>query len=406
MKLFNFKSKKQKREELEGNVEGKKTIQDYLKEKDPEKESTSIYVPQRAFRAKTEEEVSQFLEIGVSQMQDARKAIEDAKEEYESITNSLMDIQTITNISEEDKAALKEAADKIKTLTEERKSFQKEVSKITEAQYLQMDSYGEEIRTIMKKMDDDEKYSQMIQQDMQTLEGEKATLRYDAEDYQDRLEVLQKLASGVLFLLSACFVFFFVSVFALQKDYSTILYIALAIISIALTTVFLKYQDYTRQMKRAEKKLNHVISLLNRSKVRYVNVQNSLDFQYGKYGVHSAYELNHLWGLYLDAKRERELYRHNSQELHEAETELLGILSEYELNDSRIWIYRADALLDNREMVEVRHELNVRRQKVRENIEYNKGVVEKTNREIKEFTKLNKEYGNKIVEVVKAELKV
>lgn len=404
MKLFNFKSRKQKKEELEGNLEGKKTIQDYLREKDSGK--AAVYVPQKAFQARSEEEVIQFLEIEVSQMKDARKAIEDAKEEYESITNSLMDVQIITDMPEDDKIALREAADKIKTLTQERESFQKEVSKITEAQYSKMDSYGDEIRNIMKKMDDDEKYSQLIQKDMQTLEGEKGTLRYDVDDCRDKLEVLQKLASGILFLLSACFVFFFVSVFALEKDYRSVIYVALAVIAIALTVVFIKNQDYTGQMKAAERKLNRVISLLNRSKVRYVNVQNSLDFQYEKYEVNSAYELNHIWGLYLEAKRERELYRHNSQELHEAQTELLGILSEYDLNDAHIWIYRADALLDNREMVEVRHELNVRRQKIRENMEYNKEVVEKTNVEIKEFTKLNRGYGDQIMAVVKAGLKV
>lgn len=404
MKLFNFKSRKQKKGELEGNLEGKKTIQDYLREKDSGK--AAVYVPQKAFQARSEEEVIQFLEIEVSQMKDARKAIEDAKEEYESITNSLMDVQIITDMPEDDKIALREAADKIKTLTQERESFQKEVSKITEAQYSKMDSYGDEIRNIMKKMDDDEKYSQLIQKDMQTLEGEKGTLRYDVDDYRNKLEVLQKLASGILFLLSACFVFFFVSVFALEKDYRSVIYVALAVIAIALTIVFIKNQDYTGQMKAAERKLNRVISLLNRSKVRYVNVQNSLDFQYEKYEVNSAYELNHIWGLYLEAKRERELYRHNSQELHEAQTELLGILSEYDLNDAHIWIYRADALLDNREMVEVRHELNVRRQKIRENMEYNKEVVEKTNVEIKEFTKLNKGYGDQIMAVVKAGLKV
>ncbi len=404
MKLFNFKSRKQKKGELEGNLEGKKTIQDYLREKDSGK--AAVYVPQKAFQARSEEEVIQFLEIEVSQMKDARKAIEDAKEEYESITNSLMDVQIITDMPEDDKIALREAADKIKTLTQERESFQKEVSKITEAQYSKMDSYGDEIRNIMKKMDDDEKYSQLIQKDMQTLEGEKGTLRYDVDDYRDKLEVLQKLASGILFLLSACFVFFFVSVFALEKDYRSVIYVALAVIAIALTIVFIKNQDYTGQMKAAERKLNRVISLLNRSKVRYVNVQNSLDFQYEKYEVNSAYELNHIWGLYLEAKRERELYRHNSQELHEAQTELLGILSEYDLNDAHIWIYRADALLDNREMVEVRHELNVRRQKIRENMEYNKEVVEKTNVEIKEFTKLNRGYGDQIMAVVKAGLKV
>ena len=39
-------------------------------------------------------------------------------------------------------------------------------------------------------------------------------------------------------------------------------------------------------------------------------------------------------------------------------------------------------------------------------MEYNKEVVEKTNVEIKEFTKLNRGYGDQIMAVVKAGLKV
>ncbi len=100
-------------------------------------------------------------------------------------------------------------------------------------------------------------------------------------------------------------------------------------------------------------------------------------------------------------KRERELYRNSSKELHDAETELIAILSDFQLLDPRIWVHRSTALLDEREMVEVRHDLNVRRQKLRKNMEYNKQVAENTGKSIQDFAKMNSGYANEIMSLVR-----
>ncbi|HEX3076710.1 MAG TPA: hypothetical protein VHQ24_07605, partial [Lachnospiraceae bacterium] len=49
----------------------------------------------------------------------------------------------------------------------------------------------------------------------------------------------------------------------------------------------------------------------------------------------------------------------------------------YEVNDPDIWTYQAAAIFDSKEKVEIRHRLNVRRQKLRERIEYNTDIKEK-----------------------------
>ena len=41
------------------------------------------------------------------------------------------------------------------------------------------------------------------------------------------------------------------------------------------------------------------------------------------------------------------------------------------MRDAEIWLQQIPALLDNREMVEVKHSLNVRRQKLREQMKQN-----------------------------------
>lgn len=392
MKLFGWLKRKNKEEDLEG----KRTVGEYLD--DMEKPSLVVPVP---FRVSSQEEVEGFVSNALSQIDIANKAVEEAKDEYEAVTNSLKDIQLITDIPPEAKAELAVAAEKIQELSAERESYQKSPNKIPEEQYLKIESYGENIREMMKKLDDDEKYALVIKNDMQAIEGEKTEIRYEIEEAQDKLDLYKRLMGWVLGMLGAVVVFTVINMAALKSAYDVWIYGALACIGVILVMIFAKQQEERRELHFQERKLNRAISLLNKAKVRYVNIQNSIDYQHMKYGVESAYELNHIWGIYLEMKRERELYRNSSRELHDAETELISILSDYQLIDPRIWVHRSAALLDDREMVEVRHDLNTRRQKLRKNMEYNRQVAENTGKSIQDFARMNKSFAENIMNMVK-----
>lgn len=205
----------------------------------------------------------------------------------------------------------------------------------------------------------------------------------------------------VIGALGAVVVFTGVNISMWEGQYNVWIYGMLAFIGVTLAAIFAKQQEERKELRYQERKMNRAISLLNKAKVRYVNIRTSIDYQHLKYGVESAYELNHIWGIYLEMKRERELYRNSSKELHDAETELIAILSDFQLLDPRIWVHRSAALLDEREMVEVRHDLNVRRQKLRKNMEYNKQVAENTGKSIQDFAKMNSGYANEIMSLVR-----
>lgn len=390
MGLFGW-LKKRKQEKLKN----KQTIGEYLD--DMERPALVVPVP---YRVTTSEEARGFVENALSQICIANKAVEDAKDEYEGVTNSLRDVQIIAAIPEEAKAELATAAERIRELSAERANFQKSPNKIPEEQYLKMESYGENIRDMMKRLDDDEKYAVVVENDMHALEGEKSEIRYEIDEAQDKLELYKRLMGWVVGALGAVVVFTVINIAMLEGQYDMWIYGMLASIGIALAGIFAKQQEERREMHFQERKLNRAISLLNKVKVRYVNIRNSIDYQHMKYGVQSAYELNHIWGLYLEMKQEREMYRNSSRELHDAETHLISILSDFQLLDPRIWVHRSEALLDDREMVEVRHDLNVRRQKLRKNMEYNRQVAENTNQSIKEFAKMNEGFAEEIMSVV------
>lgn len=391
MKLFGW-WKKNKKDDLKE----KKTIGEYID--DMERPSLLVPVP---YRVGSAEEIEGFVGNAISQIDIANKAVEDAKDEYEAVTNSLRDVQIITEIPKEARGELAAAAERIIELSIERENYQKSPNKIPEEQYIKMESYGEDIRDMMKRLDDDEKYAEVIKEDMKVLEGEKGEIRYEIDEIQDKLELYKKLMGWVIGALGAVVVFTGVNISMWEGQYNVWIYGMLAFIGVTLAAIFAKQQEERKELRYQERKMNRAISLLNKAKVRYVNIRTSIDYQHLKYGVESAYELNHIWGIYLEMKRERELYRNSSKELHDAETELIAILSDFQLLDPRIWVHRSAALLDEREMVEVRHDLNVRRQKLRKNMEYNKQVAENTGKSIQDFAKMNSGYANEIMSLVR-----
>lgn len=87
--------------------------------------------------------------------------------------------------------------------------------------------------------------------------------------------------------------------------------------------------------------------------------------------VNSSMELNYLWEQYVKAKEADERYKNNTELLNHFNEILIDELTRFHVADPEVWLYQAIAIIDGKEMVEVRHRLNVRRQKLRERIDYN-----------------------------------
>ena len=80
---------------------------------------------------------------------------------------------------------------------------------------------------------------------------------------------------------------------------------------------------------------------------------------------------------------------------------LINQLKRCQLNDPEIWIHQAIAIIDNKEMVEIRHRLNIRRQKLRERIDYNSKIKEGNIEVIRGILKKNPECEEEVIRVLK-----
>jgi hypothetical protein len=73
------------------------------------------------------------------------------------------------------------------------------------------------------------------------------------------------------------------------------------------------------------------------------------------------------------------------------------------VKDAEVWLVQTYAILDNREMVEIRHDLNQRRQKLRERIEYNTETKERYQKDIREVVATNPMLKKYLTEDLKAD---
>ena len=103
-------------------------------------------------------------------------------------------------------------------------------------------------------------------------------------------------------------------------------------------------------------------------------------------------QLESMWKEYLRIRAEEEANRQNERQQEVYRSVIIGELHRVGVNDTGIWVRQPQALIDKSEMVEVRHSLNVRRQKLREHIDYNTKQKEKNEAAIIQFVREHPEY--------------
>ena len=165
--------------------------------------------------------------------------------------------------------------------------------------------------------------------------------------------------------------------------------------------IFMEARKNSHDIQMVRIKLNKVIMLTNKVAIKSVNNRNYLDYTYSKYMVDDYEQLKNRWEQYVKLKDENRRFQSNSKLLEFYNDILIKELKKYNVADSEIWIYQPTAILDDREMVEVRHRLNVRRQKLRERIKVNQDQKEEATKAIISLVKAYPESEPEAIRILK-----
>lgn len=334
---------------------------------------------------KNSRKIEQYVVERLEQMIEVTKEIEDEKSEYRMVTSYLNDVQLLEDLPEEDKKKVAEVAVNVVQLNASRTEFLNSAKKLSDAQFAQMEKEEQGMPDAIKRFTANEMYRDTLRRDMKYLEREKSewTLRKEYLSHQEK--GLKNLLYILVGLAATVAVIFGILQLILEKDFYYGWMGLIFVTALIVCGVYLKIQNDISEITAAERNLNRAIVLQNKVKIKYVNIANAVDYACEKYHVRSAAELKEQWEYYLEAVKEREKYQRTNEDLEYFNGRLVRMLKQYQLYDAQVWVTQAIALVDPKEMVEVKHGLINRRQKLRGRIEYNLGVVKEQRAEAEQL---------------------
>lgn len=338
-----------------------------------------------AMERKGKEQRVRFIKKNCDIIAESQTQIGDSKLEYEEVTAYLKDIEEIEKIDGKDKEELLGAAANILRLTKERLQYKSSTIEISDAQMQRLEPYDETLAEDVKNMFANESYQMALKQDMGHLEGEKYNLMQEQEEIAAKQRYLKSLTGILIVLLFSIFALLFVVQYVMKIDMTIPYLMTVAFVAVIAAYIFSQGMNNQRLVALNDRKLNKAVILLNRVKIKYVNTTNVLDYTRTKFGVESAAQFEFVYAEYVKAKEYAEKYKDNTEKMKENRAELMGTLNAYGIHDSEVWVHQVSALLDSRDMVEVRHRLNLRRQQIRERIAYNEGNKDKAYQELHQF---------------------
>lgn len=347
-----------------------------------------------------EEQRSRYVTNCLEQIMEASRQMNELNGEYSLVTAYLTDMEEIEALPEDSRREINQIAGKLLALEEERNQFLSKKERMRDSEYYQMRRQEQEVSEGIAKLKEAEKYGQLIKQDLKRLDRERHAYEYRRKELLDMQTNLRGMAVIFVTALTACMVMLAVLQFVFEMNTYPGYFITILAAAVAMTVVCVKYMDAEKETQSVERAVSKLIQLQNRVKIRYVNNKNLLDYLCVKYDTDSAAKLQRRWELYQEEKEERKQFAEAEAKTEYYQDELIHTLSRYRISDTRRWINQVHALLDPREMVEVRHELIVRRQALRQNLDYNKRIIQTAREEIMGIVKEHPEYGPEIMEMV------
>ncbi len=341
-----------------------------------------------------------YIKACMEQMTEASKELDTLGGEYNLVTSYLTDMEEIEAQPDEVKEQLKTYASKILELENNRQKLDKKRRVMKPEDYLRMERVEQYMPEGYKRLKEAEDYQILVKKDMGRLDGERHAYYYRKNELQNSMSNMKGIT--VMCVGSMLFLILMLTIIgsAWHLDVSLGYAIAVLIVASTLAFVYVKFHESQRELIRVEKGINKLVLLHNTVKIRYVNNTNLLEYLYVKYDVNSSNELKKLWDKYLEENIHREQEKQMEQDMDFNEAALIKLLRGCNIADPNIWLHQTAALIDNKEMVEIRHGLIIRRQKLRKQMEYNAKAAQEAQDEVKDIVAKYPEYAEKILDLV------
>ncbi len=341
---------------------------------------------------------TRYIESCLEQMKAASDEIDLLNREYDSVTAYLNDTDEIERLPEHIRTPIQDCATKLIRLEKEFTNYTSKKDLLSGEDYALMERLEDEMPEGYEKLKKSEEYQKLIKEDMRRIEGEKQAYYYRKAELKGMLANIKGVFFICVVAAITCVIMLLILQFGFELDAQIGYILTAGATAVAFTVLFVKNIDMQQEAAKVEKSIGKLIHMHNTVKIRYVNNTNLLEYLYMKYNVDSSALLKELWDKYVSERAERERFEQTKYDITFYRDELLQHMRKLHIADPDIWIHQAEALVNRKEMVEIRHSLVERRQNLRKQMEYNKDVAVDAQTKLKDMIHAYPKYANQVLQ--------
>lgn len=366
----------------------------------PQEDWENIVYDREDVNFEDEEQRSRYITNCLEQIAEASREADLLAGEYGLVTAYLTDMEEIEALPSEEKEGLEDIARRLMALEKECERYRDKKNRMADSDYQRIRKQENEIQEGITKLRECEKYGELVRQDLKRLDRERHAYEYRRNELEVMMNNFRGMAVIFFTAFVLCIILLLVLQFGFEMDTRVGCLLAAGAVAVAVTLLMVKYMDSEKEQKRVGGAINRLIQLQNKVKIRYVNNNNLQDYLRIKYGTDSAATLEKLWQQYQQEKEERKEFAEAEAKTDYYRKQLVMKLNNYHISDSQRWTTHPGAFLDKREMVEMRHELILRRQALRKQLDYNTHVAETARNEVMDIANRYPSYAEEILGMV------
>ncbi len=316
------------------------------------------------------------------QLNSAQRIYADAKMEYSAVAKHLCDIERLETMNEKTRARINDTARTIYNLENSRTDYQQGARTVTGEKYNACELYHKDIPEQLRVMEERENYLMLVKNDMRQLEGEKGSIAFEKQCAENKKKFLLRFSYVCIGIVIILFIVLFGLHEKIRLDIKLPMLITGALVAGYAAYYMVTTTACTKTSKKCDVLLNRAIELLNKTKIKYVNTANALDYTYEKYKCNSHQELQYTWNNYVKEKEAEARYRKNTQLLAGYQDDLVSQLKNAGFEIPEIWVHQSELLLDREGLREMATALKERHRKLKAQLSFSQKQLSGINSDV------------------------
>lgn len=337
----------------------------------------------------------------LEQIAEASREVDALMVEYDDVTSHLKDMEEIEALPPEEMNLICGYARALEDYKDRQSGYLKRTNRMSDEKYRMFERMEDDLIEGVAKLKETEDYQGLIKKDLKKLDNERQAYYVRRNDLRNTIEDCKSMSVVCMVALVICIIILLILQYGFKLN-TRIGYLAAVLAgAVGITLIFIRQNDSRSELKTVERGIAKLVQLQNTVKIRYVNNTHLLDYLYVKYQVSSSKELSKDYEQFVEERKELEAFEEAKEALSKCEREFLHELRRYQVKDPMIWLHQTEALLDKREMVEIRHKLIIQRQSLRRRMDYNRDIIAaKAQNEIKDLVDKYPKYAKEILAIV------